>query len=103
MFTLGSQYLVKCQYSIENAMSMIRNILVVILLLLSFSNTIEASPCTQAQEEVNITCFRKNCDDAGGLLVSKSKICVPEEFKWFIQSPKRKVVLHVIFKQNYRN
>ena len=103
MFTLGSQYLVKCQYSIENAMSMIRNILLVMLLfLLSFSNTIEGSRCTQVQEEVNITCFHKNCDDAGGLLVSKSKICVPEEFKWFIQSPKRKVV-HVNFKQNYRN
>ena len=102
MFTFGSQYLVTCQYSMENAIGMIRNILVVILLLLSFSNTIEGSPCTQAQEEVNITCFRKNCDDAGGLLVSKSKICVPEEFKWFIQSPKRKVV-HVNFKQIYRN
>ena len=80
---------------------MIRKILVFILLLRSFSNNIGASPCTQAQEQVNITCFRKNCVDEGGLLVSKSKMCVPEKFKWFIQSPKRKEV-HVIFKQNYQ-
>ena len=65
---------------------MIRKILLFLLLLLLFSNTIEASQCSQAQENLNITCFHKNCAQSGGLLLSKSRICIPQKFKPFIQT-----------------
>ena len=35
---------------------------------------------------MNITCFHENCAESGGLLLGKSRICIPGTFKWFIQS-----------------